>query len=178
MTSIFCLIKLRPLSYNRLQAHIYICLHPINIVHAAHSFFFHNLHHSDVRHNTEEMNLLLLLFHRDLKLVLLIYQDYISIWHKTEREGRGHHLFYMVCCTQTGTETHTPSNTYTMSQSSFGTSAGSSVRVTAIYSVPSISTDYTWSLPTHPPSQTQLSPSDTFSQTPKTEVHTLLQMHI
>jgi len=49
---------------------------------------------------------------------------------------------------------HTHTHTHTMSQSSFGPSAGSSVRVTVIYLVPSISTDYTWSFRTHPPSQT------------------------
>lgn len=96
-----------------------------------------------------------------------------DVRHNTE-EIR--HLSYMVCCTQTGTETHTPSNTYTMSQSSFGPSAGSSVRVTAIYSVPSISTDDTWSL--HPPSQTQLSPSDIFTNTKNSSTYFTSKIHI
>jgi len=59
-------------------------------------------------------------------------------------------VLYLSTKSQTNTlslsHTHNVTNfthTHTMSQSSFGPSAGSSVRVTVIYSVPSISTDYT-----------------------------------
>lgn len=107
------------------------------------------------------------------KLVLSIYQDQISIQHKTEGEGKGGHLSCMMCFTQA--QKHKPTvylthtHTHTMSQSSFGPSAGSSVRVTAIYSVPSISTDCAWSLPTHHPHK--------YSSLPQIDSNTNIHIH-